>query len=747
MPTEILGELRQRTVIRIAGLYAVAGWAVFQVISTLFPALDLPKWMVSAAALVFLAGFPIAVLLASITEITPDGLRFIPRRRWTFATGRFGWIDWLAAVLVVLLLGYAAVQLAALWRSADGIRDNLFAQGPSQSVAVLPFSHYSGNADDGFFADGLTEELIDSLVQSPSLKVAGRTSSFFFKGKNEDLREIGRKLGVANIVEGSVRREGQRLRVTAQLIKVADGFHVWSGSYDRTVDDALAIQTELANTVAEKLKAELGEKLAKPAGPARAPLAYRIELVARAKLRTQELADLQSARRLFLQLIKQEPNNPRAYAGLAQSSMFLAQNFLALDFETARRESEQAIARALAIDPKSADAWRARGAYERVLSIRSGQGTHSALALRAYQRAITYDPADAESKVLLGNQYLSQGEPDKAIALLKDALSTDPLSRAGQLALASAYGATGDYPEARRAYERIIILFPKFTSGRVGYAQMLMFNLGRLDEAILLLDDPGIRAQDPLATLLLAACYANLGMDAELRSTIAGIDPKSTVAPIARAALLQYDRKRNAVIALAQQMHRSDRDPVWQSIQPVERLLIGDLGGARALLPMQMPGVFMDPPNIDGTHDIDLAIAAQILRQTGSAPRADALLAARLSASSQQARLGKDAQFLAGRGYVLAAANRTDEALDMFERAYASGWRLPIEFDYFVRSEDYPFMKAVTAAPRWKLLMKALAKDLATMRDRVKATNSATENAPVAALGAAPGPLPRRGNA
>lgn len=162
---------------------------------------------------------------------------------------------------------------------------------------------------------------------------------------------------------------------------------------------------------------------------------------------------------------------------------------------------------------------------------------------------------------------------------------------------------------------------------------------------------------------------------------------------------------------------------------------------------MQMPGVFMDPPNVAGTHDVDLAIAAQILRQTGSAARADALLAARLSANSQQARQSRDPQILAGRGYVLAAANRTDEALDAFERAYASGWRLPIEFDYFVKSEDYPFMRAVVATPRWKLLMKALAKDLATMRDRVKATNSAIERTPVAALGAARGPLPRRGNA
>ena len=128
------------------------------------------------------------------------------------------------------------------------------------------------------------------------------------------------------------------------------------------------------------------------------------------------------------------------------------------------------------------------------MSIRSGQGDHAALAMRAYQRAIAYDPADAETKMLLGNQYLSAGEPDKAIALVKNALATDPLSRAGQLVLASAYAATGDYAEAQRTYERVIILFPKYTSGRVGYAQMLMFSLGRLDEAILVLDDPAVRA-------------------------------------------------------------------------------------------------------------------------------------------------------------------------------------------------------------------------------------------------------------
>ena len=172
-------------------------------------------------------------------------------------------------------------------------------------------------------------------------------------------------------------------------------------------------------------------------------------------------------------------------------------------------------------------------------------------------------------------------------------------------------------------------------------------------------------------------------------------------------------------------MHRTDQDPIWQSIQPVERLLVGDLGGARALLPMQIPGVFMDPPNVAGTHDIDLAIAAQILRQTGSRRRVPTPCSRRgfrpvrnWPGRARIPRHWRDAAIFWRR-----RTERTRRST-MFERAFAAGWRLPIEFDYFVRSEDFPFMAAVAATPRWKRLMQALAKDMAIMRDRVKATNA-----------------------
>lgn len=716
MAASFVDELKQRHVVRVAGIYAVGGWAVFQVVNALFPPLGLPPSAITLTALLFLGGFPIALLAAWLFEFTPAGIRYVPRGRRSFGGGRFGWIDWLATALVASLLGFVAMQL---WRMSDSGFRSPFAAQSRQSVAVLPFASFSSAKEDGYFADGLTEEIINSLAQTPKLKVAGRTSAFYFKDRNEDLREVGRKLGVANILEGSVRRAGNKLRVTAQLIKVDDGFHLWSATYDRQLDDALAIQTELAQAVAQKLEAELVGGLAKR--PERDPDLYRLELVAKGQLRTQELANLKQARIHFAELMKRDPRNPAAFAGYAQATMLLAQNFLAIDFDSARRASEAAIARALAIDPNSPDAWRAKGAFERVLTIRSGGAGHDEKALAAYRRALALDPNDAETKALLANQYLSRGDPATGAKLLGQSLATDPLSRTAQHLYATALAALGDYDGARRVYEKIMALFPDYSSGRLGYAEMLMFQQGRLDEAAALLDDPRLGEQDPLAIFLLANCYANMGMEPELEQLLATVPATSPAAPLGKAIALQLGGDAERLLSFADRQFTATRDPLWRSLQMVQYDLIGQPAPGRTLLPEQMPGLFEDKPRIEGINAIDLAVGADILRRTGSAARADAILAQRLAIPSKGGKLGPS-QF-ADRALVLASAGRTAEALDALETAARLGWRQPIEFDYFVRLERFPFMAAVTRDPRFTALMKPVAADLATMRERLRARN------------------------
>jgi len=245
--SRFLSELKRRRLIRVAGVYAVTCWAIFQVAASLFPVLHLPGWTVTLVAVLLMLGFPVALIVAWAFEASPQG----PQLTAPAAPGspklRLGWTDWALLAAALAILALVGLQFGGLMPRLGG------AGGAStgKSVAVLPFVNMSSDKDDDLFADGLSEEVINGLAQIPDLKVAGRTSAFYFKGRNEDLREIGQKLGVANVVEGSVRREGAKLRVTVQLIKVSDGFNVWSETYDRTMDDAFAIQTEIAHKVAD----------------------------------------------------------------------------------------------------------------------------------------------------------------------------------------------------------------------------------------------------------------------------------------------------------------------------------------------------------------------------------------------------------------------------------------------------------------------------------------------------------------
>jgi TolB-like protein len=248
-----LSELKRRRLIRVAGVYAVTCWAVFQVAASVFPVLRLPAWTVTLTAVLLMLGFPVALVVAWAFEASPQGPRLTAPAAPGAPKFRLGWADWGLIGAAVAILALFAAQVGGV-----GPRLGQPAQGRTgKSVAVLPFVNMSSDKDDDLFADGLSEEVINGLAQIPDLKVAGRTSAFYFKGRNEDLREVGQKLDVANVVEGSVRREGDRLRVTVQLIKVADGFHLWSEIYDRRMDDAFAIQTEIAHKVADQLKVKL----------------------------------------------------------------------------------------------------------------------------------------------------------------------------------------------------------------------------------------------------------------------------------------------------------------------------------------------------------------------------------------------------------------------------------------------------------------------------------------------------------
>ena len=257
-------ELRRRNVIRVAAAYAAVAWLLIEVSDTVFPRLGLPDWTVTFVIALLMLGFPVALALSWLYELTPEGVRRTTDVDPAHLPARGRGLEW------AILAGLALVVVLTLVRGyrspsspGEGDAPAQAATDPApadaRSVAVVPLVALSRGEDDDYFADGLTEELINALAALPDLLVTARTSSFHFKGRDVPVPEVARTLGVAHVVEGSVRRDGERLRITAQLIRGSDGFHVWSHSYDRDRADVFAVQLEIAQNVAEALDVVLDE--------------------------------------------------------------------------------------------------------------------------------------------------------------------------------------------------------------------------------------------------------------------------------------------------------------------------------------------------------------------------------------------------------------------------------------------------------------------------------------------------------
>ena len=260
--SNLFSELKRRNVFRVAIAYTIIGWVLAQVGDLIFPTFGAPDWVLKVLVSLVILGFPVALIFAWAYEITPEGVKLerdVDRTgSITRKTGRK--LDLIIVGLMAIAIAYFAVDKFVLNQPAD---EHIAAKPQKTtselSIAVLPFANMTADKENEFFADGLSEELLNVLSQVQDLKVTGRTSSFFYKGKNEDLRKIGETLGVANILEGSVRRQGDAVRITAQLVRAEDGFHLWSQTYDRTLDDVFAIQDDIAESVTRALNIVLDD--------------------------------------------------------------------------------------------------------------------------------------------------------------------------------------------------------------------------------------------------------------------------------------------------------------------------------------------------------------------------------------------------------------------------------------------------------------------------------------------------------
>ena len=431
----LLGPERAN-VYKVAVAYAVVGWLVIQIATQVFPFFEIPNWAVRLVVLAIVIGFPIALVIAWAFELTPEGFKrtedvdpFDSRSGQVLAAAaqrprHRAWI------FVVIIAGAMSLGLFFLGRITAPSKQSGANEVSSKSIAVLPFVNMSADKNDEYLSDGMTEELINVLSKVPGLRVPGRTSCFAFKGKNEEdiFRKVGDQLHVGTVLEGSVRKAGDKLRVTAQLINVSDGYHLWSKDYDGDVKDILNFQSNVAEQVVQALQVKLGGEgtrvLAKK--PTENPEAHRLYLLGRYEFAKYTQTGWNNAIRYYEQALRIDPEFALAYCGLADNYAYMG-SVVMPEKEAIAKEKEFA-QKALELDPELAEAHMSLAlALVAAYDWRNG--------LKEFDRALELNPNLAFAYELQSWTLNGLGRFDEAIAKTKKAVELDPLNPFFQMSL------------------------------------------------------------------------------------------------------------------------------------------------------------------------------------------------------------------------------------------------------------------------------------------------------------------------
>jgi TolB-like protein len=457
------GELKRRNVYKVAIAYAVVGWLVMQVASTVVPALHLPDTITSAVVVLTLLGFPIALILAWAFELTPEGIKRtedVDRSARDASTNRI-WV-YVAVIGAALSVGLFFVGRYTAGNTTPGYnaspaRTEATTASAQKSIAVLPLLNESGDPKDEYFSDGLSEELIAALAQIRDLKVIGRSSSFRFKERKEEPKTIGEKLGVATLLEGTVRRQGERVRIVAELINAADGIELWTRTFDRELKDIFAVQQEIAKAVAESLRVTLlGSEEKSTQAATNSVEAHNAYLQAHFYFRRGSVDDYGKAITNFGRAIELDPNYALAYAERSEAWTLIGD--LTGQRPTAYPKARSDAEKAVVIAPALAEAHAALGWVRAFAEWKFVEG------LSELQRAKDLSPANPTANDLLARVIVYTGRMEEAERQARQAVELDPLSASTQFQLGRVLFYAGKLDEADAAGRKMAELQPSASS-------------------------------------------------------------------------------------------------------------------------------------------------------------------------------------------------------------------------------------------------------------------------------------------
>jgi TolB-like protein/Flp pilus assembly protein TadD len=504
-PPKFLTELKRRNVYKVAIAYGVVAWLLLQAASILFPTFEAPSWTLKVFVAVIALGFSIALIIAWAFELTPEGIKRteVADEERTDRSRNRAWI-YVMIVACALSIGLFFLGRYTSSKTSEGAEPL-----PVKSIAVLPFENLSHDPDNAYFADGIQEEILTRLAKIADLKVISRTSTQHYKSAPENLPKIAKQLGVANILEGSVQKAGDSVRVSVNLIQAASDSHLWADTYDRKLTDIFRVESEIAKAVAETFQAKLtgSEEHTLSVRPTDNPVAHELYLKGRFFWNKRTGNDLKKSVDYFNQAIAADPKYALAYVGLADAYVLMP-----LYGGSAPRDcypqAKAAAKKALKLDDALGEAYTSLARVLWSYDFDFSQGN------REFQRAIELNPNYATAHQWYGFNLACLGRFDEAIAEVKRALALDPLSLVINTDLGNNYYQARRYDEAIEQLHKTLEMDPVFYYAHWNLGSVLAAK-GDLDAAIGEYQKALALSGDPRLLGLLAYAYGSLDNKAE----------------------------------------------------------------------------------------------------------------------------------------------------------------------------------------------------------------------------------------
>ena len=710
-------ELKRRNVIRMAMLYLVASWVILQVADVLFDALELPSAWARGVLAVLILGFPVALVISWVYEVTPEGIKrekdVDPSQSITPQTGHK--INILIVVLLVVAIATVAVDRllpeATKTPGSETVTEKeqpdapapaelaaeKFAPAPDRSIAVLPFANRSAREEDVYFVDGIHDDILTQLARIGSLTVISRTSVEKFRETSQSMKEIGAVLGVKNILEGGVQRAGDRVRINVQLIDVDTDDHLWAETYDRelTTANIFAIQSEISTAIAESLEATLSpeEKQQLESAQTENMAALEAYFIGRQEMAKRTSAALAEAERQFKQAITLDPDYALAYVGLADTYRLQA-GYSGRPRREQEALAEPLISRALAINDRLGEG------YISMATLAADEDPEAKEAL--YRKGIELAPGYVTGRHWYGTFLSGSGRPTEGLVQLEEAVRLDPLSIIVRISLGDTLQRLGRFDDARQQYESALRIDPGFAAAYSALGTMEVFN-GRLDNSIIqYLKAAEIDPGNPQYTFILAISWSLLqGLPESERALarVRAIDTSRWFSAWA-GALISANRGDLAAAAIDSQIvHATDPDDQFS----LWFLGLNDLDSGRPEIAVaRYTSVFSalsseTDPVIDSNNYASAVDLAFFLRAIGDEKRANILLDRTLAFIEDIPRMGNSG-FGALDAKIYALQGKTGQALAALREAVDEGWILIFSFDrHLAPLHDVPEFQAITA--------------------------------------------------